>query len=60
MILVGPEAPLVEGIADYFSNDPDLNHIQNENREVTLSQKELDRQVAYVGKHERESNRNYL
>ena len=28
MILVGPEAPLVEGIADYFSNDPDLNHIQ--------------------------------
>lgn len=28
MILVGPEAPLVEGIADYFSNDPNLNHIQ--------------------------------
>ena len=28
MILVGPEAPLVEGIADYFSNDPELNHIQ--------------------------------
>jgi phosphoribosylamine--glycine ligase len=28
MIVVGPEAPLVEGIADYFSENTELQHIQ--------------------------------
>lgn len=28
LIVVGPEAPLVEGIRDYFKADPDLNRIQ--------------------------------
>ena len=28
MIVVGPEAPLVEGIADYFSSNPQLSDIQ--------------------------------
>jgi phosphoribosylamine---glycine ligase len=27
ILLVGPEAPLVEGIADFFSNTPSLRHI---------------------------------
>ena len=27
MVIVGPEAPLVEGIYDYFSNDSNLKHI---------------------------------
>lgn len=27
LVVVGPEAPLVEGIRDYFSADPDLRHI---------------------------------
>jgi phosphoribosylamine--glycine ligase len=27
MIIVGPEAPLVEGVHDYFLNDQDLKHI---------------------------------
>lgn len=27
LVLVGPEAPLVEGIADFFSNMPSLKHI---------------------------------
>lgn len=27
IVLVGPEAPLVEGIADFFSNTPSLRHI---------------------------------
>jgi phosphoribosylamine--glycine ligase len=28
MIVVGPEAPLVEGIFDFFQNDPEVKHIQ--------------------------------
>ena len=28
MIVVGPEAPLVEGVFDYFKNNSELNHIQ--------------------------------
>jgi phosphoribosylamine---glycine ligase len=28
MIVVGPEAPLAEGITDFFRNDPRLNHVQ--------------------------------
>ncbi len=28
LMLVGPEVPLVEGIHDYFSNDPELQHIK--------------------------------
>ena len=28
MIIVGPEAPLVEGIFDFFKNDSTINHIQ--------------------------------
>lgn len=27
MVVVGPEAPLVEGIADFFSTTPDLRHV---------------------------------
>ena len=27
MVIVGPEVPLVEGIRDYFQNDPELNNI---------------------------------
>ena len=28
MVVVGPEIPLVEGIHDYFSSDPELNDVQ--------------------------------
>ncbi len=28
MLVVGPEAPLVEGIHDFFSNDPDLQYVK--------------------------------
>jgi phosphoribosylamine--glycine ligase len=28
MMIVGPEAPLVEGIHDYFSDDPDLQYVK--------------------------------
>ncbi|MEE4177194.1 MAG: phosphoribosylamine--glycine ligase [Bacteroides sp.] len=27
MVVVGPEEPLVRGIADYFADNPDLNHV---------------------------------
>ena len=27
MLVVGPEVPLVEGIADYFEADPELRHV---------------------------------
>ena len=27
MVVVGPEVPLVAGIADFFSDDPDLSHV---------------------------------
>ena len=28
LVVIGPEAPLVEGIHDYFANDPDLQYVK--------------------------------